>query len=229
MAASAPTNAPNLNAASHAADHIVRQRPAEPVPTCTDGGAAAAAHEAVHKAAAIESGASADQQREGGNAAAAKAAQPPIEVVPSFLNEATVERAGASRIGSQRAGEPTGTLRRQMIDFQRAVLASPGIGWRVPARRWSIGGLNRRLGGAQARIGGPLAAWGGLGGRTLAPDGAEAAGGPGMTPPTRPGDRATRDLPTPRSRRHIIEAWSVPPRSYAVALAGLPPSLPQGR
>jgi hypothetical protein len=83
---------------------------------------------------AIESAASADRQREGGKAAPSAAA-PQLQIAQrvSILNEAAIERGG--------------TLQLQMIALQRAVLASPGIGWRVPARRWPIGGLTRRVGG----------------------------------------------------------------------------------
>jgi hypothetical protein len=116
--------------------------------------------------AVIESAATPDQQREGGKGApAAEAPQPRIEIDPSFLNWTAFQGAEVRSVGSQRESEPTG-IRQQMIAFQMAVRASPGVGWLVPARRGPIGGLTRRLGGTQARIGGPLAASVGLGGRT---------------------------------------------------------------
>jgi hypothetical protein len=121
--------------------------------------------EAVQEAPAIKGAASAYQQRGGDRAApAAKAPQPPIEAVQSFLNEATVERGEARSFGSQRE-QPTG-IRQQMIAFQRAVLAMPGVGWRVPARRGPVGGLDLPRGAAQARLRWAPAASVGLGGRT---------------------------------------------------------------
>ena len=145
------TPAPEAARGTGLADHIVRQRPAEPVPTS----GAAAAQEAVQDAPAIESGATPAQQREGGKAApVAEAPQPPIEAVPSFLNEATVERAEASRFGSQRGADrhppaddrlPAG---RSGIAGGRMAGPRPSrADWRPQPATWRDTGADRRATG----------------------------------------------------------------------------------
>jgi hypothetical protein len=117
-----------------------------------------------------------DQQRVGGEGhlheeqakAAAPhleaAAQPQIAEIAPIMDMACFEGDEARSFGSQRGGEASG-IRQQMIAFQRAVLASPGIGWRVPARRGPIGGLNLRGGGVPAPYRWSQAASGGFSGR----------------------------------------------------------------